>query len=454
MSDSLVRELGLLRALATHLDRRPLPPEGLTQGYLRREGLGHVREDVDDMIVIRMPGHHAFTELTECILDRVPRMERGVVYADVQTELFACVEDYIGREASSVDGRDAQALIVHFEKWFADSALPRRVFVPCVISRTPAPHFEIGPVKFEYIDDVTASSFYPRGADDTIVDRHGFDDIVRWMREEDANWLAHVSVEGCERKRAEEIAELSVDLVIVGLQLAAPYLDTRTMSRLDARRGTSQKRTLSEAGGFNCTGWTRREPGLAIGHGTLPDILEKAASIFAAVGNVVRSFSAGSYRLPTLERAWCDAAYWFHQALAESIDTIAIAKLETVLEVLVCAESSKGSERRMFEILNAFFGLGPDDQIAPGSLLTTRQFARNVVRDRSRILHGTWSTLNARGIDREGMEGFVATVLRTAVIDLEAYCASPGRTDNIEDFLGWVGQRRVASELSQVQSPD
>lgn len=136
MSDPLVQELGLLRALATHLDRRSLPPEGLTQGYLRREGLGHVREDVDDMIVIRMPGHHAFTELTECILERVPRMERGVAYADVQTELFACMENYIGREPSSVSDQDAQALVAHFEKWFADRALPRRVFVPCVISRT------------------------------------------------------------------------------------------------------------------------------------------------------------------------------------------------------------------------------------------------------------------------------------------------------------------------------
>ncbi len=393
MSDPLVRELGLLRALATHLDRRPLPPEGLTQGYLRREGLGHVREDVDDMIVIRMPGHHAFTELTECILERVPRMERGVAYADVQTELFARMENYIGREPSNVSDQDAQALVAHFEKWFADRALPRRVFVPCVISRTPAPRFEIGPVTFEYIDDITASNVYPRSADDTIAGRPGFDDIVRWMREENADWLAHVYVEGCEPKRAEEIAELSVDLVIVGLQLAAPYLDTRTMSRLDARRGTSQKRAMSEAGGFYSTGWTRREPGLAIGHGTLPDILEKAAPVFVAVGNVVRSFATGSYRLPTLERAWCDAAYWFHQALAESIDTIAIANLETALEVLVRAESSRGSERRMVEILSAFFGLGPDDQITPGSLLTTRQFARNIVRDRSRIVSGQLTRL-------------------------------------------------------------
>ena len=174
-----------------------------------------------------------------------------------------------------------------------------------------------------------------------------------------------------------------------------------------------------------------------------PIILQKAAPIFTAVGNVVHSFASGSFRLPVLEQAWCDAAYWLHQALAESIDTIAIAKLETALEVLLRAESSRGSEQRMLEILSAFFDLGPDDPIAPRSLLSARQFARNIVRDRSRILHGTWSTLNARGMDRAGMEGFVVSVLRTAVIELEAYAHSAGPADDIDEFLSWMRRRKM-----------
>jgi hypothetical protein len=445
MPESLAREIGLLRTLATHLERRPRPFERLTQELLRREGLGHVREKAGGIISIRMPGHHAFTELTDCLLDRLPAMERGAIYADIQTELFNFIEDYVGREPSTVGSKDAEVLVAHFEKWFADKTPPRRVFVPCVISRTPAPRFEIGPVTFEFIDRVTTSDFHPRGGGDAALDRRGFDDLVRWMRERDADWLARVSVDCCEQKRAEEIAELAVDLVIVALQLAAPYLDTRTM----ARRGTSQKRTLSEADGYHSAGWTRKEPGMAIGGGTLPDILQKAAPIFTAVGNVVRSFASGSFRLPVLERAWCDAAYWLHQALAESIDTIAIAKLETALEVLLRAESSRGSEQRMLEILSAFFDLGPDDPIAPGSPLSARQFARNVVRDRSRILHGTWSTLNARGIDRSGMEGFVVTVLRTAVIELEAYAHSAGPADDIDEFLSWVRQQKTTSVPSK-----
>lgn len=443
MPASLAREIGLLRTLATHLERRPLSFKTLTQESLRREGLGHGREKAGGIIAIRIPGHHAFSELSDCLLDRLPIMERGAIHADIQTELFNFIEDYVGREPSTVGSKDAEALVAHFGKWFADKTLPRSVFVPCVISRTPAPRFEIGPVTFEFIDRVATSDFYPHGGGDAALNRHGFDNLVRWMRERDADWLARVCVEGCEQKRAEEIAELAVDLVIVALQLAAPYLDTRAMVRLDARRETSQKRTLSEANGYFSGGWIRKEPGMAIGQGTLPDILQKAAPIFTAVGNVVRSFASGSFRLPVLERAWCDAAYWLHQALAESIDTIAIAELETALEVLLCAERSKGSGRRMLGILSAFFDLGPDDAIAPGSPLSARQFARNVVRNRSRILHGTWSTLNARGIDRAGMEGFVVTVLRMAVIELEAYAHSPDPADDIGEFLKWVRQRKT-----------
>ncbi|WP_143325838.1 hypothetical protein [Paraburkholderia ribeironis] len=444
-SKTYSREIGLLRTLAIHLERRPLPFERLTQAALRREGLGHVRETAAGVIAIRMPGHHALTELTDCVLDQIPGLERGAIYADIEAELFNFIESYVDREPSSIGTVDAEALLARLTNWFTARATPRRVFVPCLISRTPAPRFEIGPVTFEFSDRITTSDFYPQGRGDGIFDRRGFDDLVRWMRDEKADWLARVDVAGCEQKRAEEIAELAVDLVIVGLQLAAPYLDTRTMARLGARRGTSQKRTLSEANGYFSSGWARKEPGMTIGQGTLPEIMRQAAPIFTAVGNVVRSFATGSLRLAVLEQAWCDAAYWFHQGLTESIDSIAITKLETALEVLVRAESSKGSERRMFEILGAFFGLEPDDPIAPGSTLTARQFARNVVRDRSRILHGTWSTLNMRGIDRAGMEGFVSTVLRTAVIELEAYTHLAQRPDDIDHFLDWVGRRRATS---------
>ena len=83
MPESLAREIGSLRTLATHLERRPLPFDKLTREWLRQEGLGHVREDAGGITCIRMPGHRAFTELTDCLLDRLPAMERSAIYADI-----------------------------------------------------------------------------------------------------------------------------------------------------------------------------------------------------------------------------------------------------------------------------------------------------------------------------------------------------------------------------------
>ncbi|MCP2221699.1 hypothetical protein [Bradyrhizobium elkanii] len=440
MPESFAQEIGLLRTLAANLEQRPLPFERITQEYLRKEGLGRVRQHANGITSLRMPGHHAFSDLSDCILDRLPALDRGLTYADVQTELLAFIDSYAGREPASVGSKEVETLLAHFQTWFAGKASSWRIFVPCLLARTPAPRFAVGPVTFEFIDNVVTSDFYPR--DGTAgLDRRGFDDLLGWMREHDADWLARISVEGCEQHRAEEIGELAVDLAIVALQLSAPSLGTNTMGRLDTRRGTSEKRTVAETDGFYNTGWSSKLPGLSIGHGTLEAILQKAAPVFTAVGNIVQSFTSGSFRLPALERAWCDAAYWLHQALVESLDTIATAKLETALEVLVGSESTKGSERRILQIVTAFFGLEADEPILQGSRLTAQQFARRIVRDRSRILHGTWSTLRARGFDRPGMEGFVITTIRMAAVELEAYAQSKNPADNVDDFLRWVREK-------------
>lgn len=289
----------------------------------------------------------------------------------------------------------------------------------------------------------------PSSTNGNAADRTDFDKLVRWMEKEHAHWLARVTVNDCDYRRGKEIAEIATDLAITALQIAAPKMTTRNMSRLNDRRGPSQQKNLAETSGSYTVSWAQNDAGLAIGRGTMAKILAVSDNLIHAVGNVVSSFASGSFRLPTLERAWCDAAYWHHQALAESIDSIAIAKLETALEVLLISESSRGSEKRLREIMSAFFDLGPDDPIYAGSSVTVRQSAKNMVRDRSRILHGTWPTLSARGIDRAGMEGFVATILRISVIELEAYAQSTDPQDNATKFLEWIQERKGLSSITK-----
>jgi hypothetical protein len=132
---SLAREIGALRLLAANLEKRPLPAEELTTGLLIREGLGRVWEKADGIMAIRIPAHRSVTELTNCLLDRLPNIERGVAYSDIQTELLDLIETYFGRDPSTIGSEDAEALIAHFEKWFADKALSGAFSFPALLAR-------------------------------------------------------------------------------------------------------------------------------------------------------------------------------------------------------------------------------------------------------------------------------------------------------------------------------
>jgi hypothetical protein len=288
------------------------------------------------------------------------------------------------------------------------------------------------------MDDVPRTGFYPPHTDSER--RHDFDKMLELMKSERAHWLAQISVEGCDQGRGEEIGALAADLAIVTLQLALPTAwNTRNMSRLDARRGGANSQTLSRTATTDCGGYSTHDAGLSIGHGTMQDILRTCTPLVDAVGRCVTAFAKGLFTFPRLEQAWCDAAYWYHEALAERIDSIAIVKLETSLEVLLRSTKNKGSEARILSVLEAFFGLMPKDPVVAGSPTTAKNFAKSVVEDRSRVLHGTMSTLQPHiGIDRDGLEEFVASVLRRAVIELAGYGTASAPQDQIEAFLEWV----------------
>ena len=91
------------------------------------------------------------------------------------------------------------------------------------------------------------------------------------------------------------------------------------------------------------------------------------------------------------------------------------------------------------ETVPSFYDLKPDDPLQDGATISAKQFGHSFVRDRSRILHGTWSTLNYRlGFDRNGLENFVIAVVRRAALELEKYARIASPEDEIDAFLAWV----------------
>jgi hypothetical protein len=58
-----------------------------------------------------------------------------------------------------------------------------------------------------------------------------------------------------------------------------------------------------------------------------------------------------------------------------------------------CRGSTTGSEQRLRQALKVFNGLELDHPVLPGSAITVKQFVKEIVSTRSRVLHGTMSVL-------------------------------------------------------------
>jgi hypothetical protein len=441
---NLGHEISLLRRIVQNLAKRPVRPGPIRYDLLRAEGLGRARLGPNALVGILSAGIEPFTQLSERLFSTSAKVQRGTTFKEFQDEFFsALLSDYLERDPRSIGGADVLVLEARLADWFAKRAGTQTVFVPCMISPWRSPRFSIGPVSFIFLQDVPTSEYLPRGDSPAEATFYGVTNLLDAMRKERAHWLAIVDVEGCDKPRAQQIADLAVDMAIVALQLAAPYLGTKNMSRLAARRGPGMQLTLTLSDGQYSGGWSNLEPGITIGDGTLGKIVDETAPVITAVGNRVRSFATGTFRLPRLEQAWCDAAYWLHEGLAEPLDSIAVAKLETAIEVLLHAESASGSESRIVAALETFYGLEANDPIAPNTETTVKEFAHGFVRDRSRVLHGTWSTLNATlAASRDSLENFAVTLARASAVEIDAYIQSLSPTDDTESFLTWVKSRQ------------
>lgn len=441
---NVARELGLLRGVVENLMLLPPPPGTLTLDFMRSHSMGRAKRDDVGVKGLLHSGVEPFTELSEAMFIWSSRIERGTEFSRYQEALFdRLFGAFLGRNPNTLLGSDVVVLHNSLQAWFDESSANRTVFLPCMITPAASPRVEVGPVSFLFMDDVRTSEFYLNKGLSGVED---FEVLLKEMIEEKAHWLAAVEVKDCDSERAHELAALSVDLAIVAFQLAAPYLGTRTMSRLAARRGPAMRHILSLSHGYFSGGFSNAIAGLSIGKGYLGHIVSETAPIITAVGNRVQSFVAGSFRFPNLEQAWCDAAYWLHEGLAEPVDSIAVAKLETSLEILLRAENARGSEGRIISALDTFYGLATNDPISKHTATTAKQFAQRFVRDRSRVLHGTASTLNARlSASRGSLEDVAITLIRACALELDDYANSSMPDDDIDAFLGWIKLRRQSA---------
>ena len=412
----------------------------MTDGEFSKLGFIKGKITTIGIIGIKQSAGEALYRFTDLIFGSSTRYQRGTTFNNILNEVTTIImEEFLDRSAESVAQADVSTIEKKIEAWFQTHVKSHCLYIPCAISRLPANPFRIGPISFTYFHDFIAQE---RKAHENLFDIT-FGKLLESMGKEGVLWVAKVEVADCGKGRAWEVGSLAVDIVLAGLQLVIPLHFSERMARMTARRSPHYRETVSVSNGQVTSGGSNEEPGLGMGPGLLESYLDNGAAVLSSVGNRVAGFLSGSSATPNLNQEWCDAAYWFHEGLAEPLDTIAVPKLETAVEVLLRSESSSGSEKRLLKGIEVFYGLNGNQAINPDSKMTVKHFVKGFVRDRSRILHGTWSTLTHHLQDsRPSLTLLVQGLLAQFTLGLDSFMSDPTASDRIENFLQWLDVRR------------
>jgi hypothetical protein len=437
-----MNRLELLCHIVKNLDTEKLTPGTITQARLDDSPFVKGRFGPMEIIGIRKEAGEALFNFANTIFSSSTDYSRGTTFKDLYNELSdVIIDDFFGRNWRELKADDVVHVESKVDEWFEQLIASHKLYIPCILSPYYAPPFIIGPVTFVHIND-----FITQERASNPDHFFTFESLINSMQLESAQWMAIIEIDKCTKDRAWELGELAVDIALVGIQLIVPLHYSQHMARMTARTIPRFRTTVSISNGIYSGGGTNQHPGLGMGPGLFEDYLTKGSLLMKAVGPRVTSFLGGVSALPILEQAWADAAYWFHEGLAEPLDTIAVPKLETAIEVLLRAESASGSKSRLLKAISTFYGLERNQFINPESLITVEKFATGFVTDRSRILHGTWSTLTHSLRDsRPSLTTLVFGLLSNYVLELDRYATIVGATDNIEQFLTSVETLRRTS---------
>ena len=388
------------------------------------------------------------------------------------------------RDASTLTDGDFEELENAIADWFASHDVVRQHVVPCTVFATPVGPFTIGPVTFYHARELPtemfgmkADEFWPpapppwkrrldaiwaaiRNREVKTPKPGGWQlgHLLEFAAARNAPYLAIVEVSGRAPKESTVVAEMATDIALSAIQLVCPGQDLRVLSRATARTAPIYPVRTSRIGSDPLsTELSNRQPGLARPPELVRAHLDATRPLLDRMERRLTAYVGAEEAFAKLNEAWCNAAYWYHEALAEPLDTVAVAKLETAIEVLMRAESTKGSKRRLLEGFNAFFGLSADDPIA-GSTTTVKDVVTAITTARSRILHGTWPTLHTDLPTAKGTPpiafGTVEELARLLLLlfaqHLDAYAEDGRSTDDTTAFLEWVKRtrRNAGSEAS------
>jgi len=381
-------------------------------------------------------------ELAKMLRKETPDYGRGIFLpAFIKQVADMLISKYGNLENVVIESVHVEFFETEVERWFKQSAVKHRHFIPCSIWYGPAESFSVGPATFIHFENFSGHTLDV--AQDNVFDNLLMAPLFDAMKERSASWIAVVDVDGCHLSRSSELADLAVDIAIGILQLAIPREFSERMARITARTLPPWRSNVVMAGNQLSGGVQNLQPNFSLPGALLDLKIAEAQPLIGVAGQCLSAFLSGSGPLSKLRLAWCDAAYWFHEGMAEPLDSLSVAKLETAVEVLLRSESTSGSQKRMEQAIHALTGLSATDPISPGALLSVKQFVKSFVEARSRVLHGTLSTLMSELTpERVQLASLVREILVHFAISLAAYANTGNLDDNIEKLLEWIARTR------------
>jgi hypothetical protein len=396
-------------------------------------------------IGFKKDGADAVIALTETLLEENPEYTKGT---DFQKLLSTVASELIKNIRSGYPYEDYDKFKTQIDIWFSEETENKIHFIPCSISPYESQSFSVGPVAFYSLNGFIAAHGV---ASKDEIEKFSFGQVLEYAGTQGARWIAQVQTEGYDNVRSAEHADISVDIALVALQLFIPSSVSREVARSTARTIPSSIGRFQKVGDYLRVGHTRVDPCFNYSPGYFDMLLRENKYILDSVGNRVNAFVKGQSILLRLDQAWCDAAYWFHEGLSEKLDTVAITKMETSIEVLLFAESTRGCKDRLLKAFQSFYGLTAKQPLREDDPRTVFEFIDSIVTARSRVLHGTWSTLNYRKPaqnerqHRDEIELLGRDLLTRFTLQLDSYKKTEQPEDNFIKFLDWISTQKVGA---------
>ncbi|MEW9580596.1 hypothetical protein [Paraburkholderia sp. DGU8] len=390
-------------------------------------------------------GADAAISLTEFLLKEHPEYARGTDFQNLLSEVAKELIKAI-RNGSPYDSYEKFKSKI--ASWFSEEASAKTHFIPCAISPYDSRSFSVGPVTFQSVISFAAAH---QIASKDEVEKFGYNQLIEYAASQGAHWIAQVQTEGYDNERSAEHADISVDIALVALQLFIPPAVSKEVARSTARTIPPHIKTFKKVGDYLRSGSTRADPCISYSGPYFDMILGQNKAILESVGNRVDAFVKGQSNLVRLDQAWCDAAYWFHEGISEKLDTVAIAKMETSIEVLLFAQSTSGCKNGLLKVFEVIYGLTKNQPLRDNDSRTVLSFIDSVVTARSRVLHGTWSTLNYRKPalnerqHRQEIELLTSNLLARFTLHLDGYKNTEKPEDNFMKFLDWISTQKVSA---------